>query len=174
MDRWDFLKWRRTLNLTQVEAGQKLGVHRATIVNWERGITPIPNVVGLACLELTRRSKQSPEFGPVLLAYLEKGLSDPLLTFRCGRHPNNTAALEAALSLIKTQNGWRPMFIIGLGGGSNFYAPRRGPTGLLENASKKHITYQCLSIGQLSGTRLAVLIPSLRSSLDFPIEFVWR
>ena len=122
MDRWDFLKWRRTLHFTQAEAGQKLGVHRATIMNWEQGSTPIPKIIELACPELTRRSKQRPEFGPVLLVYLEKcgnnilGFSDPVVAFRCSQCANNITAIEAACRLIGTEDGGHPIFILGLAG----------------------------------------------------------
>ena len=119
MDQWEFLKWRRTLHLTQVEAGERLGVHRATIKNWERGCTPIPKIIELACPELTRRWRQRSEFGPVLLIYLERcgenilGFSDPIVALRCSQHATNDAALKSAVNLEK---GARPLFIIGITG----------------------------------------------------------
>jgi DNA-binding XRE family transcriptional regulator len=54
MDKWELLKWRRTLCYTQTEAGEKLGVNRGTIQNWERGNTRVPKSIELACRELTR------------------------------------------------------------------------------------------------------------------------
>src|SRR5712692_2539060 len=75
MDMWDFLKWRRTLRYTQAEAAEKLGVNRGTIQNWERGVTRISKAADLACLELTRRWKQRPEFGAVSLIYAETPVS---------------------------------------------------------------------------------------------------
>jgi DNA-binding XRE family transcriptional regulator len=59
MDSWGLLKWRRTLGYTQAEAGEKLGVNRGTIQNWERGNTRIPKSIELACQELARQWKQS-------------------------------------------------------------------------------------------------------------------
>ena len=119
MDQWEFLKWRRMLHLTQAEAGERLGVHRATIKNWERGCTPIPKIIELACPELTRRWRQRSEFGPVLLIYLERcgenilGFSDPIVALRCSQHATNDTALKSAVSLEK---GARPLFIIGITG----------------------------------------------------------
>ena len=42
MDKWEFLRWRRTLGYTEEEAADTLGVARGTINNWERGGTRIP------------------------------------------------------------------------------------------------------------------------------------
>ena len=119
MAQWEFLKWRRTLHLTQAEAGERLGVHRATIKNWERGCTPIPKIVELACPEITRRWRQRSEFGPVLLIYLERcgenilGFSDPIVALRCSQHATNDAALRSAVNL---EEGARPLFITGITG----------------------------------------------------------
>ena len=61
MDNWDFLKWRRTLRYKQTEAAKGLGVNRATIQNWERGVMriPISRRIGLrgthATMEATAR-----------------------------------------------------------------------------------------------------------------------
>ena len=65
----EFLKWRKSLGYTQEEAGKKLGVSRATIQNWEKGVTRIPRAAELACLQVARRWKQRSEFGPVALVY---------------------------------------------------------------------------------------------------------
>jgi len=70
MDGWDFRKWRKTLRYSQAEAGGKLEVSTPTIQNWEKGVRPVPKVVELACVELTRRQKHQPEFGPVILVYV--------------------------------------------------------------------------------------------------------
>jgi DNA-binding XRE family transcriptional regulator len=74
MDKWELLKWRRTLGYTQAEAGERLGVNRGTIQNWERGNTRIPKSIELACQELTRQWKQRPEFGPVTLVYADSAI----------------------------------------------------------------------------------------------------
>ena len=110
MDKWDFLKWRRTLKYTQAEAGQKLGVNRGTIQNWERGVSPIPKSVELACQVLTREWKQRPEFGPVALVYADRPAwrkpDDPNRTALMHSEPcpNNDAAFHQALRLRETSN----------------------------------------------------------------------
>jgi Helix-turn-helix len=51
-------EWRRAMGFTQQQAGDELGVTRATIQNWEYVITPIPLTVPLACRQLLRRKKR--------------------------------------------------------------------------------------------------------------------
>lgn len=109
MDKWDFLRWRRTLGDTQEEAAEKLGVGRSTIVNWEGGATRIPQAVELACCELTRRSKQRPDFGPVNLVYSDSRLSSRTPLLQCEIYSNNDAAIERAVALI--QSFINPMII---------------------------------------------------------------
>ncbi len=110
MDRWDFLKWRKTLRYTQAEAATKLGVNRATIQNWERGITRISRSAELACLELTRFWKQGREFGPVALVYADSPIwsesdgTSGVSVLRCERFPNNAAAIERASRLRRTRH----------------------------------------------------------------------
>lgn len=105
MDNWDFLKWRRILRYTQAEAAEKLGVNRGTIQNWERGTTRISKMTELACLELTRRWKQRPTFGPVTLVYADSPLWQQadgpyqVSILQCERFPNNDGALEQASRL---------------------------------------------------------------------------
>jgi hypothetical protein len=116
MDRWDLLKWRKTLRLTQTEAGEGLGVHRATIVNWERGATPIPKVIEFACLELTRRRKQRAEYGPVVLIYCERAgprAPDPMGTVHYRRYANNNTAIEAACRLMDAEGEAHAIAILG-------------------------------------------------------------
>ena len=69
MDQWDLKKWRKTLGINQVAAGELLGLSRGAIQQWESDIRPVPRAVELACQELLRRWKQRPEFGPVTLLY---------------------------------------------------------------------------------------------------------
>jgi DNA-binding XRE family transcriptional regulator len=103
MDRWDFLKWRKTLRLTQPEAGEVLGVTRSTISNWEGGKSSLPKAVELACTELARQQKQRPDFGPVGLLYADCPIWDeaqtPEAIFHCERHLTNTSAIERARRL---------------------------------------------------------------------------
>jgi DNA-binding XRE family transcriptional regulator len=65
MDQWDFKKWRKTLEINQVAAGEMLGLSRGAIQQWESDIRPVPRAVELACQELLRRWKQRPGFGPM-------------------------------------------------------------------------------------------------------------
>src|SRR5882757_10408413 len=105
MDLWDFKKWRRELGYTQVEAGEKLGLSRATVQYWESEIRSVPPAVELACQQLLRLWKQRSEFGPVTLLYAEYG-DDPIsletsasvgsILVRSERHPNNENALKSA------------------------------------------------------------------------------
>jgi DNA-binding XRE family transcriptional regulator len=103
----EFLEWRKMLGYTQEEAGAKLGVSRATIQNWENGVTRIPKAAELACVRLTRRWKQRPEFGPVAVVYTDgpnwKDLKHSycLATLQCEVHQNNETALERACKLYE-------------------------------------------------------------------------
>ena len=101
MDKWDFLRWRRTLGDTQEEAAEKLGVTRGTIVNWEGGATRIPQAIELACCELTRRSKQRPDFGPVNLVYTDSRMAARAPLLQCELYSNNDAAIERAAELVQ-------------------------------------------------------------------------
>lgn len=115
MDRWGFLRWRRTLGYTQEEAGAKLGVTRGTIQHWERGATRVPLAIELACLELTRRWKQRPGFGPVNLVYADSRVSSRMSFLHCELYSHNDAAFEQALPLSATPNFINP-FIMEDGG----------------------------------------------------------
>lgn len=105
MDSVDFLKWRKTLRYTQPEAGEKLGVDRSTIQNWERGFTRVPRIVELACQQITRKWKQCPEFGPVSLVYADEPIwamphdSTRGLFVQCELYPNNEVAIRQGLRL---------------------------------------------------------------------------
>lgn len=117
MDAEDFLKWRKTLAYTQVEAGAKLGYTRLTIQNWEKGMTRVPKFVELACLELTRQWKQQPEFGTVVLVYSEEPIwpnpndSTREVFVQCEQYSNNEVAIRQALRLSKHQNVSNPFII---------------------------------------------------------------
>jgi DNA-binding XRE family transcriptional regulator len=117
MDARNFLKWRKTLAYTQVEAATKLGFTRATIQNWERGITRVPRYVELACLELTRQWKQRPEFGTVVLVYAEEPIWPKLgdgardVFVQCELYSNNEVAIRQALRLAKNHNFSNPLII---------------------------------------------------------------
>src|SRR5262249_6973994 len=71
MDGRALREWRKHLGFTQEEAAKHLDVTRATIQNWEYGITSLPGAIHFACQECVRRWKQRPDFGPVLLVYTD-------------------------------------------------------------------------------------------------------
>ncbi len=165
MDNWDFLKWRKTLRYTQAEAAEKLGVNRGTIQNWERGVTRISKAAELACLELTRRWKQRPEFGSVNLIYAEAPASqqpdDPSRTalLQCELYSNNEAAIWRALQLMETPNFINPL-IIEKDGGIVWTTPEllRECERRREEAKRKHETPEARagpSIEQTAPTRPA-------------------
>ena len=128
MNMTEFLKWRKSLRYTQEEAGQKLGISRATVQNWEKGITRIPKAAELACVQLTRRWKQRPEFGPVALVYTDgpiwQELQDAhcIVVLQCELYPNNEAALQQACQ-IKSAPTFIYRFIMEESGGIIWNGP---------------------------------------------------
>jgi len=106
----DFKKWRKELQYTQREAAQEFGVTRSTIHHWESEVTRIPEPVALACRELTRRSKQRPQFGPVTLVYADDPMWDnpdawcDLIVLQCEGHSSNEAAIRRASFLGETRS----------------------------------------------------------------------
>jgi DNA-binding XRE family transcriptional regulator len=117
MDQWDFKKWRKRLGINQVAAGEKLGLSRGAVQDWESEIRPVPLAVELACQELLRRWKQRPEFGPVTLLYAEGPMSqlDSLpsgdLVLRCEPHPDSQSALGRVVQLRETVNLFMPLIV---------------------------------------------------------------
>ena len=105
MNSWDLKKWRKKHGFNQFEAAEKLGINRGGFQNWEREVRPISKAVELACQEITRLSQQRPDFGPVILVYVDGPiLQQPdetcsVAILRCDRHPNNEAAIEEACRL---------------------------------------------------------------------------
>jgi transcriptional regulator with XRE-family HTH domain len=110
MDRHAFRKWRKQLGFTQEEAAKHLDVARATIQNWEHGITPLPGAIDFVCQECVRRWKQRPDFGPVLLVYTDGLIWPPydqpdcLPVLYCEPHSDNEAAIQRALRLRDDPN----------------------------------------------------------------------
>lgn len=117
MDAWDFKKWRKALRYTQVQAAEQLGLSRGTIQNWENEHTPIPRMAELACVELTRRWRQCPEFGPVTLVYADSPMVQqadgsyrvPAMQYQ--RYANNEAALDQARLLKRCPSFVRPLIM---------------------------------------------------------------
>lgn len=117
MNTWNFKEWRKRLGYTQSEAGQQLGLSRATVQYWEAGLRPVPLEVELACRELLRRWKQRPEFGPVTLLYADdriwQEVSPPcgVRLLQCERHPNNESAMKRAVLLTKAMVLVAPLIV---------------------------------------------------------------
>lgn len=117
MDAPGFLSWRKALQYTQEEAAEKLGVSRATIQNWEKGITRVPTMVELACHVLTRRWKQHPEFGPVALVYADEPMwpesDDPMraVFIQCELCASNEIAIRQTLRLREGLSFYNPFLI---------------------------------------------------------------
>jgi DNA-binding XRE family transcriptional regulator len=110
MNMWDLKKWRRMLGYSQFEAAEVLGVSRAAIQHWECERNPVPYSAELACEEITRRWKQRPAFGPVVLIYADEPLwPEPdcpsrVLCVQCELHPDNDAVIRRACRLRKAPN----------------------------------------------------------------------
>ena len=100
MDSWDLRKWRKRHGFNQFEAAEKLGINRGGFQNWEQEVRPISRAVELACEEITRRSQQRSDFGPVILVYTDGPILQKsnevygVTLLRCERHPYNEAAIE--------------------------------------------------------------------------------
>jgi DNA-binding XRE family transcriptional regulator len=128
VDRWDFIKWRKTLRYTQAEAASELDINRGTIQNWEHGVTRIPRAVELACTELTRRRKQKLDYGPVVLVYADKsmwqqiGETHHMPVLQCESYRNNEVALQRACRLRNAPH-FVSAFIIDEDGGTIWNGP---------------------------------------------------
>jgi len=137
MNMWDLKKWRRMLGYSQFEAAEELGVSRAVIQHWECERTPIPHAAELACEEITRRWKQRPAFGPVVLIYADEPVwPEPdcpsrVLCVQCELHPNNDAVLLRVCRLREAPN-FNSALVIDEGGEVVWYG-----TELLSECDKR-------------------------------------
>jgi hypothetical protein len=110
MDACNFKKWRKQLRLNQFEAAHLLAMSRGAVQKWESKHIDIPHTVELACHELTRRWKQRPKFGPVILVYADgpmwerPGESRRMLILQCEPYSNNESAIERACRLGSVSN----------------------------------------------------------------------
>jgi transcriptional regulator with XRE-family HTH domain len=48
----EFVEWRKSLGINRLQASELLGISRNTITRNEKGLTPIPDYVALACAAL--------------------------------------------------------------------------------------------------------------------------
>jgi transcriptional regulator with XRE-family HTH domain len=72
MDKDEFRKWRENFGLTQAGVGERLGVSRNTVQNWEYGLSPLPGSLADACeVWGNRLRKEIAELGPVTLCYTD-------------------------------------------------------------------------------------------------------
>ena len=114
-------EWRRAMDFTQQQAGDELGVTRATIQNWEYEITTIPVTVSLACSQLLRRRKRRPDFWPVTLIYSTiplpnaANLADQPAALNCQRCVDNIDAFRRINELSENSAFFNPIILDDLG-----------------------------------------------------------
>ena len=78
MTKEDFRAWRQSFGLTQDEAGDKFGVKRNTIQNWESGATALPSTMdGAVEVWTDRLKKELAHLGPVTLIYADAPMFVP-------------------------------------------------------------------------------------------------
>src|SRR3954469_9427152 len=105
MDMWDLKRWRRSLGYSQFDAAEMLGISRGGLQHWESEHHRVPTAAELACDELTRRWKQRPEFGPVMLVYTnepmwpEPDCPSRVICIRREWMPDNEGAIRRACRL---------------------------------------------------------------------------
>ena len=73
----DFINWRKSLNINRLEAAAMLGMSRNTVTRNERGDTPIPDYIALACMAISCgldpwKSEGSAEIAEAVRACVEK------------------------------------------------------------------------------------------------------
>ncbi len=103
----EFRAWRQRNSLTQTGAGEKFGVARGTIQNWENEVNAIPPAVEMSCQILEDRFRQRrPDLGPVTLVYTDNpmfidpyGPRRPLAMMKQEPYPTNTAAFARVRAL---------------------------------------------------------------------------
>lgn len=116
MNGFELREWRKLLGYTQQDAANEFGVTRATIQNWEHGVTPVPLTVHLASRQLVRLWKQRAEFGPVTLVYAGVPLPPPssvarLPTLTCRQYRDNHTAFRKILELRTSPGFFNPLII---------------------------------------------------------------
>ena len=120
----EFKTWREQTGYTQARAAERFfHVTRATVQNWEAGITPIPAAVGAACQVWGRRVRQEDAMtGPVTLVFSDGpmfrspyGPMQKLPMMHSEQYATNAQALELAKEYSKS-NGFFNPFIVEKGG----------------------------------------------------------
>ena len=113
--------WREKMKLTQQHAAEVFNVSRATIANWELGVTPIHHLVEPMCRIYEQSLKMRDDFGPVTLVYADGPLwQNPYGPSRIPNlhrelYPNNATAIGRAMDLIDRPDVFN-MFIVEEGG----------------------------------------------------------
>lgn len=73
----DFINWRKSLGINRLEAAAMLGMSRNTVTRNERGDTPIPDYIALACMAISCglepwKTEGSTEIAELVRACVEK------------------------------------------------------------------------------------------------------
>ena len=96
----DFRRWRTSYGLSQQELGDRMGVTRTTIQNWEAQTGELSTMASICVTTLDRHLRQEePLRGPVTLIYADRPMmlssegSSQALMLQFEPHPSNAAAL---------------------------------------------------------------------------------
>lgn len=90
----DFRRWRTSYGLSQQELGDRMGVTRTTIQNWEAQTGELSTMASICVTTLDRHLRQEePLRGPVTLSYADRPSEGSTQNLRCEPHPSNAAAL---------------------------------------------------------------------------------
>jgi len=115
----EFREWRQRNGLTQAEAGEKFGVKRGAIQNWETEVNAIPAAVEMSCQILEDRLRQRrPDLGPVTLVYTDNpmfidpyGPRRPLAMMKQEPYPTNAAAFGRVWALWGREDFHNPFIL---------------------------------------------------------------
>ena len=94
--------WRKRTGFTQADAAEKFRVSRQTIISWEAGTSPLPELAETLCEIWENRLRQRDEHGPVTLVWSDIPMHQPaygpirIPQISRERHLNNSAALARA------------------------------------------------------------------------------
>jgi hypothetical protein len=132
-----------------MEAGQKFGVTRSTIQNWENESTPIPGAVETGRQIWEQEFKKRPDFGPVTLIYSD----GPMFVNPYG--PNRLARMQRELYATNAHALER---VYNLWGSEDFHSPliMEESGGIVWN-----VVELTRKVAEVSGTRFLVEIVAL-------------